>query len=197
MDQIGLFFKCQSCSDYVLTSNIQCPNGHQVCQSCFENLSHCPTCRQRVAPSTRIPFLLATNVDPILKVGDSFDLLLPSLLRIAPSLHPCASDEMIYTGQPPKSTINSMNNDTSMQRNNSLADQLLMANSCEPEETLSRLMMLASVSPGTNSPASNVKNEPPVQTQVLVGSSTPLSTTTQLIGIVNSNQQQVDGHSDF
>lgn len=196
MDQIGLFFKCQSCSDYVLTSNIQCPNGHQVCQACSENLSHCPTCRQRVAPSTRIPFLLATNVDPVLKVGDSFDLLLPSLLRIAPSLHPCASDEMIYIGKPPESAISSMNNDTSMQRNNSLADQLLMVNSCEAEETISRLMILASISPGNNTSASSATIEPPVQSPVLVQSSTPLSTATQLINLVN-NQQQVDGHTDL
>lgn len=195
MDQIGLFFKCQSCSDYVLTSNIQCPNGHQVCQSCFENLSHCPTCRQRVAPSTRIPFLLATNVDPILKVGDSFDLLLPSLLRIAPSLHPCAPDEMIYIGKQPDSIKNSMNNDTSMQINNSLADQLLMANSCEAEETLSRLMMLASISPGTDASVSSATTETPLQPP-LVQSSTPLSTATQLINLVN-NQQEVDGHTDF
>lgn len=153
MDQIGLFFKCQSCSDYVLTSNIQCPNGHQVCHVCFENLSHCPTCHQRVALSTRIPFLLTANVDPILNVtGDSFDLLLPSLLRIAPALHPCTPDEMIFTGS--KATnlhLNLMNNDSNniMQKNNNLADQLLMANHCgEVEETLSRLMMLASMSSG-------------------------------------------------
>lgn len=155
MDQIALFFKCQSCSDYVLTGNIQCPSGHQVCQACFENLSHCPTCNQRVAPSTRIPILLTANVDPILNVGDSFDLLLPSLLRIAPVLSPCGEDEMIFAGKTSNSShacmMNSMlldNDSNSMQQNNSLADQLLMANNCEVEETLSRLMMLASMSPG-------------------------------------------------
>lgn len=149
MDQIGLFFKCQSCLDYVLTSNIQCPNGHQVCQSCYENLSHCPTCHQRVAPSSRIPFLLTNSVDPILNVSESFDLLLPSLLRIAPAFHPCTADEMIFMGkQPSDLNLNDlMDNDTSMQRNNSIANQLLMADNCEVEETLSRLMMLASMSP--------------------------------------------------
>lgn len=162
MDQIALFFNCQSCSDYVLTNNIQCPNGHQVCQACYENLSHCPTCHQRIAPSTRIPFLLSLNVDPILNANnDAFDSLLPSLLRIAPALHPCGTDEMIYTGKQPDLTMNSMNNDvTIMQQNNNLADQLLMANSSEVEETLSRLMMLASVSPGPNILTSSSNNEP-------------------------------------
>lgn len=191
MDQIGLFFKCQSCSDYVLTSNIQCPNGHQVCNGCFENLSHCQTCHQRVAPSTRIPFLLTTNVDPILDVGDSFDLLLPSLLRIAPALHPCSADEMIFSGKPPDLSNNSLNNDSSMQKNNSLADQLLMANSCEVEETLSRLMMLASMSPPAtiNASTSNSTNEP-VPPPGLVSSSTPLSTVNQQTGKANKQQQQ-------
>lgn len=159
MDQIALFFKCQSCSDYALTGNIQCPNGHQVCQACFENLSHCPTCNQRVAPSTRIPFLLTANVDPILNVGDSFDLLLPSLLRIAPVLSPCGEDEMIFVGKtannPNSCLMNSMlldDESNSMQQNNTLTDQLMMANNCEVEETLSRLMMLASMSPGPSQP---------------------------------------------
>lgn len=196
MDQIGLFFKCQSCSDYVLTSNIQCPNGHQVCHVCFENLSHCPTCYQRIAASSRIPFLLTTNVAPIINIGDSFDLLLPNLLRVAPALHPCAADEMIFSGKPPDLCMNSMNTDSSMQRNNSLADQLLMANSCEVEETLSRLMLLASMS-NQSSPAPNSQtnsmNEPPG-----LVSSTPLSTVNQPISIANKQpQQQVEGFTDF
>jgi len=196
MDQIGLFFKCQSCSDYVLTSNIQCPSGHQVCQACFENLSHCPTCHQRVAPSTRIPFLLTTNVDPILNVGDSFDLLLPSLLRVAPALHPCTADEMIFTGKPTDLTINSSDGDSSMQKNNCLADQLLVANSCEVDETLSRLMMLASISPGPKSPTPNSVSEP-APPPGLVNSSTPLPTANQSISIAN-HQQQVEGaFNDF
>lgn len=204
MDQIGLFFKCQSCSDYVLTNNIQCPNGHQVCQACFENLSHCPTCHQRVALSTRIPFLLTTNVDPILNVGDSFDLLLPSLLRIAPALHPCSADEMILTGKPPDLNLNLLNNDTSsMQQNNCLADQLLMANSCEVEETLSRLMMLASISPpGTTTNtatigSNNNDNEHPIPPPGLVSSSTPLSSASQSMGIIGTSQHQVDGFTNF
>lgn len=150
MDQISLFFKCQSCQQYVLTTNIQCPNGHQVCQACSENLSDCPTCHQRVAPSTRIPFLLTSGVEPILGVSESFDLLLPTLLRLAPALHPCDADEMIFAGQgasDARSTDLLQKNDSGMQRNNSIADQLLMAdNSCEVEETLSRLMLLASMS---------------------------------------------------
>lgn len=189
MDQIALFFKCQSCSDYVLTSNIQCPNGHQVCQSCFENLSHCPTCHQRVAISTRIPYILTTNVDPILNVGDSFDLLLPSLLRIAPGLHPCTADEMIFAGNQPESAMSLLNNDTSMQKNNSLADQLLMASSCEVEETLSRLMMLASMSsPGPNASSTSSSNNVPVPPPGLVGSSTPLSNNNQAVGVVGTQQ---------
>lgn len=157
MDQLALFYKCQSCSDYVLTSNIQCPNGHQVCQACFENLSHCPSCHQRVAPSTRVPFLLTTNVDPILNIGDSFDLLLPSLLRLAPALHPCTPDEMIFTDKPPEMSMNLIDNNTSMQKNNNIADQLLVANSGESiDDTLSRLMMLASMStPTTQGPSSD------------------------------------------
>lgn len=210
MDQIGLFFKCQSCLDYVLTSNIQCPNGHQVCQICFENLSHCPTCHQRVAPSTRIPLLLTTRVDPLLDVSESFDLLLPSLLRIAPTLHPCTADEMIYTGKQPGdlNLSDPMNNDTSMQRNNSIADQLLMANNCEVEETLSRLMMLASMSPGpTTTPMSSTTTTgEPIQPSNLVSSSTPLSTNSKnnssnasIISqaMATSTGQQVDGYPDF
>lgn len=214
MDQIGLFFKCQSCLDYELTSNIQCPNGHQVCQTCFENLSHCPTCHQRVAPSTRIPFLLTTGVDPILNVGDSYDLLLPSLLRVAPALHPCTADEMIFTGKQ-QSDLNLndlMNTDTSMQRNNSIADQLLMANNCEVEETLSRLMMLASMSPG---PAiSQVPNSTTggksIQSGSLINSTTLLSTNSAnansnapiINQAVTSNScidssHQVDSYTDF
>lgn len=150
MDQISLFFKCQSCQRYVLTTNIQCPNGHQVCQACSENLSDCPTCHQRVAPSTRIPFLLTSGVEPILGVSESFDLLLPTLLRLTPALHPCDSDEMIFSGlesSDARSTDLMQKNDSGMQRNNSIADQLLMADtSCEVEETLSRLMLLASMS---------------------------------------------------
>lgn len=186
MDRIGLFFKCQSCSDYVLTSNIQCPNGHQVCHNCFENLSHCPTCHQRVAPSTRIPFLLTTNVDPILNVGDSFDLLLPSLLRIAPALHPCAADEMIFTGKQQNLNLNSLNNDSSMQKNNNIADQLLMANSGEVEETLSRLMMLASMSPGPNTSTPEPNKIESIPPPGLVGSSTPISSTTTATTTINN-----------
>lgn len=207
MDQIGLFFKCQSCSDYVLTCNIQCPNGHQVCQPCFENLSNCPTCHQRVAISTRIPFLLTANVDPILNCGDSFDLLLPSLLRVAPALHPCSQNEMICCGPTSEDTVDQLNNlmimsttmnnttnttnptnnknnaittdninnvettcndtenkdnqtETLMQINNNLADQLLANSNKDVEETLSRLMMLASMSPGpANAPSPSSSND--------------------------------------
>lgn len=195
MEQIRLFFKCQSCSDYKLTRNIQCPSGHQVCHTCFENLSHCPTCQQRVAPSTRIPILLNTNVDPILNVGDSFDLLLPNLLRIAPALHPCVADEMIFTDRSSDSDLNSIKNEVAMQGTESLADQLLIANNCEVEDTLSRLMKLASMSPSCNSPApssTSESNSPPG----LMSSSTPLSTSTPPIAMTN-NQQEVDRFSEF
>lgn len=196
MDQIGLFFKCQSCSDYVLTSNIQCPSGHQVCQGCFLNLSHCPTCHQRVAHSTRIPNLLTTNVDPILNVGDSFDLLLPSLLRVAPALHPCAADEMIYANEIPETNTNLMTTESKMQTNNNLADQLLMANNCEVEETLSRLMMLASMSPGPSTTSSNSTSNVHAPPPGLVTTSTTLPATSQSLSLVN-NQQQVDGFTEF
>lgn len=197
MDQIALFFKCQPCSEYVLTTNIQCPNGHQVCQSCYENLSHCPTCHQRVAPSTRIPILLTANVSPILNVGDSFDLLLPSLLRVAPALHPCSADEMVYTDLPPNLSNNPMNSDTSMQKNNCLADQLLMVNSCEVEETLSRLMMLASISPVSNTSVSNITTNETAPPPEIISSSTPLSNIGKGVANAQSSQQEIDRFSDF
>lgn len=161
VDRINLFFNCQSCQQYVLTSNIQCPNGHQVCHSCSENLSDCPTCHQRVAPSTRAPYLLMSGVKPILDVSESFDLLLPTLLRLAPALHPCDADEMIFTGDGAKDASDLLQkNDSSMQRNNTLANQLLIADtSCEVEETLSRLMLFASMS-------SRPSNSPLVSTTV-------------------------------
>lgn len=167
MDQIGLFFKCQSCSDYVLTKNIHCPNDHQVCLECYGNLSHCPTCHQRVAPSTRLPYLLTHDVDPNLNVGEAYDILLPSLLRLAPALHPCASDEMIFTSSNEiESDVNidlvRNNNPTSMMTTSDVninntnqsyqdigqeAARILRAvNDCGYEETISRLMRLANVS---------------------------------------------------
>lgn len=85
---------------------------------------------------------VSTGLDPILGVSETFDLLLPSLLRLAPALHPCNEDEVFYSGkqQRPDDNLNLNGSD-------SLADQLLMANSNEVEETLSRLMLLASMSP--------------------------------------------------
>lgn len=197
MDQIALYFKCQSCLDYVLTSNIQCPNGHQVCHNCYENLSHCPTCQQRVATSTRIPVLLTNNVDPILNVGDSFDLLLPGLLRIAPALHPCSSNEMLYTGTQDNISIDNNSNEAlCMQLNNNMADQLIMANSHEIEETLSRLMMLATMSPGPNNTVTKVNKEPGPPPGLLNNSS-QLSASSSTIDLVSQHHQNMDKFDEF
>lgn len=197
MDQLALFFKCQSCLDYVLTNNIQCPNGHQICHNCYENLSHCPTCQQRIAPSTRIPVLLSTNLDPILNVGESFDLLLPNLLRIAPALHPCSANEMIYMGNQDVIPMNSVSNEANcMQLNNNMADQLIMANSHEIEETLSRLIMLASMSSGplNSTVKTNKESGPPPG---LVSSGPQLSATNSAIDLVGQQHQSMDKFDEF
>lgn len=95
MDQVTLFFKCYGCSEYVLTNSYQCTNGHYICRACYESLSDCPQCHRPLKPSTRHPNLIREN-EPVLDINNSFDALLPSLLRIAPALHPCSADEMIF-----------------------------------------------------------------------------------------------------
>lgn len=95
MDQVTLFFKCYGCSDYVLTDNFQCSDGHYICQSCFESLSNCPQCHKQLASSSRLPNLVLQD-KPVRDVNNSFDELLPTLMRLAPPLHPCGPDEMVY-----------------------------------------------------------------------------------------------------
>uniref|UniRef100_A0A6G1SQ14 CCR4-NOT transcription complex subunit 11 n=1 Tax=Aceria tosichella TaxID=561515 RepID=A0A6G1SQ14_9ACAR len=95
MDQVTLFFKCYGCSEYALTNNFQCPDGHQICRSCFETLSRCPQCHKQVARSTKLPYLICHD-EPILDPANSFDMLVPSLMRLAPALHPCTEEEMVY-----------------------------------------------------------------------------------------------------
>lgn len=95
MDQVTLLFKCYGCSDYVLTNNYQCSNGHYICKSCFESLSNCPQCHKPFNSSPRPPYLIRDD-EPILDVNNSFDTLLPNLMRLAPALHPCTADEMVY-----------------------------------------------------------------------------------------------------
>lgn len=96
MDQVTLFFRCYGCSDYVFTNNYQCPDGHQICHSCFEAMSSCPQCHKSpLIRSNRIPHLLR-HEEPIVDVDNSFDTLLPSLMRLAPAFHPCTEEEMVY-----------------------------------------------------------------------------------------------------
>lgn len=99
MDQVTLFFNCYGCSDYVLTSNYQCSNGHYICRACFENLSNCPQCHRPLNLSTRLPYLIRHD-EPAPDTSNSFDTLLPNLMRLAPSLHPCTADEMVYFDTP-------------------------------------------------------------------------------------------------
>lgn len=95
MDQVILFFKCYGCSDYVLSNNYQCSDGHYICKACFESLSNCPRCHRQLASSSRLPDLIRQD-KPIRDANNSFDELLPNLMRLAPPLHPCGSDEMVY-----------------------------------------------------------------------------------------------------
>lgn len=95
MDQVTLLLKCYGCSDYVLTNNYQCSTGHYICQACFESLSNCPQCHKPLSLSSRQPYVIRQD-EPILDAGNSFDTLLPNLLRLAPPLHPCSAEEMVY-----------------------------------------------------------------------------------------------------
>lgn len=95
MDRVTLFFKCYGCSEYVLTNNYQCSDGHQICRSCFENFSSCPQCHKSLIRSSRLPQLIVPN-QPLLDVDNTFDTLLPGLIRLAPALHPCTAEEMVY-----------------------------------------------------------------------------------------------------
>lgn len=95
MDQVTLFFKCYGCSDYVLTNNYQCSDGHYICKACYESLSNCPRCHKQLGSSSRLPDLILQD-KPIRDANNSFDELLPSLMRLAPPLHPCGSDELVY-----------------------------------------------------------------------------------------------------
>lgn len=95
MDQVTLLLKCYGCSEYVLTDNYQCSNGHYICKVCFESLSNCPKCHKPLNSSNRLPYLICGD-DTSVDINNSFDTLLPSLLRLAPTLHPCTADEMVY-----------------------------------------------------------------------------------------------------
>ena len=96
MDQVTFFFRCYGCSEYVFTNNYQCPDGHQICHLCFEAMSSCPQCHQSpLIRSNRTPNLLR-HEEPIVDINNSFDTLLPSLMRLAPVLHPCTSEEMVF-----------------------------------------------------------------------------------------------------
>lgn len=96
MDQVSLFFKCVGCSEYTLSSNYLCQDGHNICRSCFESLSNCPLCHQVVKISNRSPPLLLRESESLLETQSTFDTLLPSLLRLAPPLYSCTADEMVY-----------------------------------------------------------------------------------------------------
>lgn len=95
MDLVTLFFKCYGCSEYVLTNNYKCSNGHYICRLCFESLSNCPQCHRPLNLSSRLPQLISSN-EPVTDINSSFDTLLPNLLRLAPAIHPCSADEMVY-----------------------------------------------------------------------------------------------------
>lgn len=95
MDQVTLFFKCYGCSEYVLTNNLKCPDGHQICRPCFEILSSCPQCYEPFSKTTKLPYLIRHN-ESILDPNNAYDILLPSLMMLAPALHPCTEEEMVY-----------------------------------------------------------------------------------------------------
>lgn len=95
MDQVTLLFKCYGCSEYAITNNYQCSNGHYICRSCFESLSNCPQCHKPLEISYKLPNQISEN-EPIFDANNSFDTLLPSLMRLAPALHPCSANEMVY-----------------------------------------------------------------------------------------------------
>lgn len=95
MDQVTLLLKCYGCSEYVITNNYQCSNGHYICRLCFESLSNCPQCHKPFEISYKLPNQIREN-EPIFDPNNSFDTLLPSLMRLAPALHPCTADEMVY-----------------------------------------------------------------------------------------------------
>lgn len=96
MDQVTLLLKCYGCSEYVLTNNYQCSNGHYMCRVCFESLSNCPKCHKPLNLSARLPYLISGDDPSSVDINNSFDTLLPGLLRLAPALHPCTADEMVY-----------------------------------------------------------------------------------------------------
>lgn len=95
MDQVTLFFKCYGCSEYVLTNNFQCSNGHQICRSCHETLNSCPQCHKSFIKTPKLPYLICQD-EAIFDTSNSFDMILPSLMRLAPALHPCTEEEMVY-----------------------------------------------------------------------------------------------------
>lgn len=51
---IKSLFECPICFDYAVPPIYQCQNGHLVCQSCSNKITHCPTCRVPISePSIR------------------------------------------------------------------------------------------------------------------------------------------------
>lgn len=103
---------------------------------------------------------------------------------------------MIFTGKTNLTCNPMLDSDSSMQQNNSLADQLLMAtNNCEVEETLSRLMMLASMSPGPSQSITGSNNNSTVPPPGLVGSASNIvSCSNQSPGGTLNQQQQQQQH---
>lgn len=51
---IKSLFECPICFDYAVPPIYQCQNGHLVCQTCSNKITHCPTCRVPISePSIR------------------------------------------------------------------------------------------------------------------------------------------------
>lgn len=102
MDSISVYLRCKGCSEYVLGRIAHCSNGHHICETCFRSSNSCPECQKPIDQNwtklCHIPKQIREN-DFDLDPENTFDTLLPDLLRVAPPLHPCSADELILLDQ--------------------------------------------------------------------------------------------------
>ena len=49
-----LDYECPVCLDKILPPVYQCVNGHILCETCQEKVSHCPVCREKFLNNERI-----------------------------------------------------------------------------------------------------------------------------------------------
>ena len=63
--------ECPVCTEYMASSIKMCENGHNICGSCEERLSDCPTCRGKFISVRNITLekLAATAVYPCKNKG--------------------------------------------------------------------------------------------------------------------------------